>query len=149
MTRKILVLLLGVFLTLGATACDDDTGSVSDGDTSEDVSDATPDALVGEDVTVSGTVQEVVAGRAFTLTDATVEEGTATTDGDLAVIATEEDVDVSPSDQVVVTGTLHDVDIADEVQEFEDLFGVSLDDDAIAQFEGREVLIATSVETSG
>lgn len=152
MTRKMLTLVLGASLVLGAAACDDGgdgTASVPDGGTTEETGEATPDAVLGgEQVTVSGTVEEVVAGRAFMLTDATVEEGTATTDGDLAVIVADEDADVSRSDQVVVTGTLHEFDIADEIEEFEDLFGVTLDEDALAQFDGRQVLLASSVETS-
>lgn len=56
---------------------------------------------------------------------------------------------MSASDQVTLTGTLHEVDIADEVQEFENLFGVTLDPDALAALEGRQLLLASSVETDG
>lgn len=151
MTRRMLMLVLSAFLVLGAAACDDageDTTGVGDDRTTEATGEATTDGILGgEQVTVSGTVQEVVAGRAFTLTDATVEEGTATTDGDLAVIASD-DAGVSQSDEVVVTGTLYEVDIADEIQEFQDLFGVTLDEDALERFEGRQLLLASSVEPS-
>jgi hypothetical protein len=143
MRRTVLALLTGALLIVGTVACDDTAGTTEP--TSEDSPDITLD---GEPVTVSGTVDEVVAGQAFTMTDATVEEGTATIDGDLAVLVTDEDADVSPSDQVVVTGTLHQLDLADEAQELEDLLGVSLDDDVIAQLEGRDVLLASSVDTS-
>ena len=135
MTRRIVVLLLGGVLFLGATACEDAVDTSSTGGTPAADS---PDLTTGgEQVTVTGTVEEVVAGQAFTLTDATVEEGTATTDGDLAVISGDQDTAVAPSDRVTVTGTLHELDVADEVQELEDRFGISIDDGILSTFEGR------------
>lgn len=66
-----------------------------------------------------------------------------------AVIGRNITATVSASDQVTLTGTVHEVDIADEVQEFENLFGVTLDPDALAALEGRQLLLASSVETDG
>lgn len=150
MTRKIMMLALGGVLVLGAVACDDGASDTSAVDDATETTEPSPGGMLdGEQVTVSGTVEEVLAGRAFTLTDATVEEGTATTDGDLAVLVSDEDAGVSQADQVLVTGTLHEVDVSEQLEDLEDLFGIRLDEDVVAQFEGRQLIIASEVETTG
>jgi hypothetical protein len=145
-----MVPVLGGLLLLGAVACENTNGSSSDpnGGTTQEATESPDLSLGGEEVTVSGTVQEVVAGQVFTLTDATVEDGTAATDGELAVVATDGSVDVSASERVTVTGTLHEVDVADEAEQLEDLLGITLPREVLAQFEGREVLIASSVQAA-
>ncbi len=85
---------------------------------SEPSAETTGDATLsdGEEVTVRGTVDDVIADAAFTLTDVTVEEGTVDKEGEVTVIATEGDADVSKSEGVVVTGTLLSVDISEDLQ---------------------------------
>src|SRR5215211_5292125 len=122
--RKTLALTLGAFLLLAA-ACGDGDMTVGEGgapeSSAETASDATPGD--GEEETVSGTVDnvlDVITGTVFTLTDATVEDGTVDTEGGVAVIVTESDTDVSQSEEVVVTGTLFDA--SDAAQKLQDLF---------------------------
>src|SRR5215216_7562160 len=126
--RRTLALTLGAFLLL-ASACGDGDTTLGEGapeSPAETVSDAT--LVDGEDVTVSGTVDDVldvIAGTVFTLTDATVEDGTVDTEGGVAVIVTESDTDVSESEEVIVTGDLFDA--SDAAQELENLFGANVD----------------------
>ena len=141
--RRTLRLTLGACLLLAA-ACGDGDGTVG-GDASEPTADAISDALGdGEQVTVTGTVDDVFGDTAFTLTDATFEEGTAGTDGEVTVIVTD-GVDVSGSEGVVVTGTLLSVDVADDMQQLEDLFGANVDDEVLALLDDQQVVIASSV----
>jgi uncharacterized protein YlzI (FlbEa/FlbD family) len=140
--RRTLALTLGAFLLLAAACGDGDTT------TSEGELETTPDATLvdGEEVTVSGTVDDVldvIAGTVFTLIDATIEDGTVDTEGEVAVVS-EGDADVSESEEVVVTGTLFDA--SDDVQELEDLFGANVDDEMLAFLNGQQVIIASSVQ---
>lgn len=147
--RRMLALTLGAFLLL-ATACGDGDTTAGEG-APEPTAETAPDATVGdgEEVTVTGTVGDVVADIAFTLNDATVEEGTVDTQGEVAVLVTEGDADVSESEEVVVTGTLLSVDVADDVQELEDVLGVNVDDEMLemlALLDTQQVVIASSVD---
>jgi len=140
--RRTLALTLGAFLLLAAACGDGDTT------TSEGAPETTPDATLvdGEEVTVSGTVDDVldvIAGTVFTLIDATIEDGTVDTEGEVAVVS-EGDADVSESEEVVVTGTLFDASA--DVQELEDLFGANVDDEMLAFLNGQQVIIASSVQ---
>jgi hypothetical protein len=141
--RRTLQLTLGTCLLLAA-ACGDGGATVG-GDAPEPTADAIGDALGdGEAVTVTGTVDDVFGDTAFTLTDAIFEEGTVGTEGDVTVIATD-GADVSESEAVVVTGTLLSVDVADDVQQLEDLFGANVDDEVMALLDDQQVVIASSV----
>jgi hypothetical protein len=145
--RKTLVLMLGAFLLLAAACGDGDTtvGGGASESPAETASDAT--LVDGEEVTVSGTVDDVldvITGTLFTLTDAAVEDGTVDTEGGVAVIVTEGDTDVSESEEVVVTGSLFDA--SDAAQQLEDLFGANVDDEMLALLDGQQVIIASSVE---
>jgi hypothetical protein len=147
--RRTFALTLAAFLLL-ATACGNGDTTVGEG-ASEPTAETTPDATLGdgEQVRVRGTVGDVIADVAFTLSDATVEEGTVDTQGEVAVIVTEGDADISESEEVVVTGTLLSVDVADEVQELEDLLGVNVDDEMLemlALLDAQQVVIASSVD---
>jgi acyl carrier protein len=139
-----LVLGLGSLLALAAAACEAD-GTTSGG-TSPTA--ATPEATKGALVTVTGTVEEVFADRAFTLTDATAETGSLETPGDVAVIVGDGDAQVTESERVVVTGTLHSIDVADQIQELEELFGVQIDEEALERFQGQHLIVASRVEAS-
>src|SRR5215216_2701257 len=145
--RKTLALTLGAFLLLAA-ACGDGDTTVGEGapeSSAETASDATPGD--GEEVTVSGTVDnvlDVITGTVFTLIEATVEDGTVDTEGGVAVIVTEGDTDVSQSEEVLVTGTLFDA--TDAAQELQDLFGANVDDEMLAFLDGQQVIIASSVD---
>jgi len=145
--RKTLALTLGAFLLLAA-ACGDGETTVGEGAPESPAETASEGTLVdGEEVTVSGTVDDVldvITGTLFTLTDAAVEDGTVDTEGGVAVIVTEGDTDVSESEEVVVTGTLFDA--TDAAQQLEDLFGANVDDEMLALLDGQQVIIASSVE---
>ena len=147
--RKI-ALTLGAFLLL-ASACGDGDTTVGEGAPESPAETASDVTLVdGEDVTVSGTVDDVldvITGTVFTLTDAAVEDGTVDTEGEVAVIVTEGDTDVSESDEVVVTGDLFDA--SDAAQELENLFGANVDDEMLAFLDGQQVMIASSVDEVG
>jgi hypothetical protein len=141
--RRALQLILGACLLLAA-ACGDGDSTVG-GDAPEPTADAISDALGdGEEVTVTGTVDDVFGDTAFTLTDATFEEGTAGTEGEVMVIVID-GADVSESEGVVVTGTLLSVDVADDAQQLDDLFGANIDDEVIALLDDQQVVIASSV----
>lgn len=145
--RRMLALTLGAFLLL-ATACGDGDTTAGEG-APEPTAETAPDATVGDGEAVTGTVGDVVADIAFTLNDATVEEGTVDTQGEVAVLVTEGDADVSESEEVVVTGTLLSVDVADDVQELEDVLGVNVDDEMLemlALLDTQQVVIASSVD---
>ncbi len=141
-----------VLLTLGASpllaaACGDGDTGIGGGATADTTA---GDALGAEgEVTVRGTVDDVIADMAFTLTDATVEEGTLETDGEVAVVVTEADADVSESATVVVTGTLFSVEVSEDAQELQDLFGVNIDDEVLSLLEDQEVILASSVDEGG
>lgn len=144
--RRTLALALGALLLLAA-ACGDDDPPVDDG-APEPTAETAQDSTLGEgeDVTVRGTVDDVVAGVAFTLTDATVEEGTADAEGEVAVIMIEGDSAVAESEEVIVSGTLLSLDISDNVQELETLFGADVDDEILAFLDGQRVIVASSVD---
>lgn len=138
--------ILGALLLLAA-ACGDGDTTVDEGG-SEPTAETTTEATLGEgeEVTVRGTVDDVIAGTVFTLTDVTVEEGTVDTEGGVAVITTEGDANVSESDGVVVTGTLLSVDVSDDVQELEDLLGADVNEEILALADDQQVIIASSVD---
>lgn len=143
-TQRTLVLMLGALL-LFAAACGEGNATGGEGapkPTGVTASDATLGD--GEEVTLRGTVDDVIAGMVLTLTDATIEQGTVNTEGEVAVIVTEGGADVFESEEVVVTGTL--VDVSDGVQELEDLFGTNVDEEMLAFLDGQQVVIASSVD---
>lgn len=141
--RRTLARCLGAVLLLAA-ACADGDAPIGGGPTAETTA---GEALGGEgEVTVRGTVDDVIADMAFTLTDATVEEGTLETDGEVAVVVTDGDADVSESEAVVVTGTLFSFDVSEGAQELQDLLGANIDDEVLALLEDQEVVLASSVD---
>ncbi len=99
-------------------------------------------------VTVEGTVSTVLADQAFLLTDASVQEGEATIDGDLPVVVTGTPTSVSSDEQVTVSGTLTQAAAGSELRDLEQQVGLHVDDRILRRIEGGQLLVASSVETS-
>ena len=88
--------------------------------------------LAGEDVTISGEVNELLSTVAFDLRGA--GWSVVVLDADQAVL--------EPGDAVDVTGTVRQLNTV----ELEEDYGLDLDDDLYAPYEGDLVLVADSVE---
>jgi hypothetical protein len=99
-------------------------------------------------VTVRGTVSSVLADRAFLLTDASVQEGEATIDGDLPVVVTGTATSVSSNEQVTVSGTLAQATVGSELRDLEEQIGLRVDDRILRRIEGGQLLVASSVEAA-
>lgn len=99
-----------------------------------------PDDLVGQELTVTGTVQQTLAPGAFVL----VRTDTATSFEPLLVVAADSP-DVQQDQSVRATGTVVRFD-ADDVASGA---GVALDAEALRELEGSLYLVADSVETLG
>jgi hypothetical protein len=100
-----------------------------------------------ERVTVTGTVSRRLADEAFMLTDATVEDGTATIDNDLPVVVTGTTASVDADEQVTVTGTLMQAALGDELRSLEAQIGIDVDDRILDRLEGGQLLVASSIST--
>ncbi|MEJ5914630.1 hypothetical protein [Pseudokineococcus sp. 1T1Z-3] len=98
------------------------------------------DSYVGEEVTLSADVNEVLSDSAFTIA------GTGdTTVGEFLVVDSASTSGLEPELTVQATGTV--MEAFDVVTVEEDL-GVDLDDDLYSDWEGQNYLMATSVDTS-
>lgn len=87
--------------------------------------------LAGEPVTISGEVQDVISTVSFRLAGA----------GWQVVVLDAEQAAVDEGDFVQVEGTVRQLNIA----ELEDEFGLDLDDELYADYEGDLVLVAENV----
>lgn len=150
--------------TLGLAACNDTAGSEAGADV-EDITEENPEAevdpaaddeivddedytpfadfgedvqsYVGETVTVSADVNEVISDMAFTIA------GTENTMIDpLLIISAESNADVEEDAAVAVTGTVHEAFVITDV---EDEFGIDLDDELFAEWEQQHYITATNI----
>lgn len=159
----------GVFAVsaLSLTACSEDTAGPETGTDVEDVqeedvveedveedvaADGPYDGLydtafyddinsyVGEEVTLSADVNEVISSSSFTIA------GTDDTDVEaLLVVSATEVTDLEPDLTVAVTGT---VEQAFDLTTVEEDLGVDLDDDLYDAWDQEPYLVASSVDTS-
>ncbi len=152
---------------LGLSACSDDTAGPEEGASVEDVVDEEApaedeaaadgavgpydgvydstfyedyDSYVGEVVTVSAEVNEIISPNAFTIAgtdDTTVEE--------LLIVHNLDAAEIEQGLTVAVTGTVGEAFVLTEV---EDEFGVDLDDGPYADYEEERYIDATEVDMS-
>lgn len=98
------------------------------------------DSYVGQEVTVSADVNEVLSTSSFTIA------GTDDTDvEELLVVGATEVSGLEPDLAVAVTGTVQE---AFDLPAVEDELGVDLDDDLYTSWEEEPYLVAESVDTS-
>lgn len=91
------------------------------------------DQLAGEEVTTSGTVSELLSTVAFRLEGANWS----------VVVLDSEQATVAPGDMAEVTGTVRQMNIT----EIEEDYGLDLDDELYADYEGDLVLVADQVSS--
>lgn len=129
----ILVILVAVWIVLAAF---DDSAGPQQGVTLEQVTDE-PDELEGRSVTVSGELAEfVVPGRAFPL-------GEGFRDTVLVIPASGTQVPPLEEDDVLqVTGVVH---ARFEPAELDDETDLAVEDEIFDPFDGRPVIVATSI----
>ena len=98
------------------------------------------DSYVGEEVTLSADVNEIVSEKSFTIagTDDTTVEA-------LLVLADGQMEEVTPGLTVSVTGTVME---SFDLPTVEEETGLDLDDEAFADFDGENYVVAESVDTS-
>ncbi|MGY1683199.1 hypothetical protein [Geodermatophilus sp. SYSU D01176] len=141
--------------TLGLTACSDTAGSEAGADVEDVVEEEAleeepfegpydtefhegVDEYVGEQVTLSADVNEVITPEAFTIagTDDTTVEA-------LLVVGATGNAQLAPETTVEVTGTVQEPFVVTEVEEE---LGVDLDDALFAEWEQEPYVVADSVE---
>ncbi len=148
-----------LLLSLLLAACQDTSAGPEVGTDLEDVAGAAPEltepvaeeealdpALVGQQVTVSADVSEVVSPAAFvlgedTLSSVLVVSAPAADFGEIGL--TVDDALADDDTVVTVTGTVRQFDIAG----FEEEFGVDYDDELFEVYEGQSVIVADRVRT--
>ncbi|NJC24014.1 putative small secreted protein [Arthrobacter pigmenti] len=98
------------------------------------------DSYVNEEVTLSADVNEIVSDTSFTIagTDDTTVEA-------LLVVAQGEMEEVTPGLTVSVTGTVYE---SFDLPTVEDETGLDLEDEAFADWDGENYIVAQSVDTS-
>lgn len=98
------------------------------------------DSYVGEEVTLSADVNEIVSDKSFTIagTDDTTVDA-------LLVIAEGEMQEVTPGLTVSVTGTVME---SFDLPTVEEDTGLDLEDDAFADWDGENYIVAETVDTS-
>lgn len=103
-----------------------------------------PDEYIGQTVTVSGEVAEVIGPQTFSI-GAQDEAG----GGTLLVVGAQplaeivaEDEEIAAEDVVGVSGTVREFDIP----AIEEEIGADLDDAALAEFEGNPAIVANNVD---
>lgn len=98
------------------------------------------DSYVGETVTLSADVNEIVSDRSFTIagTDDTTVEA-------LLVLADGQMEEVTPGLTVSVTGTVME---SFDLPTVEEETGLDLDDEAFTDFDGEKYVVAENVDTS-
>ncbi len=99
-----------------------------------------PEPFVGQRVTVSSEVEEVISTSAFTL-----DSPTAIGNRLLVIRITPGEVTVIEGVPVQVTGTVREF----ELPAIEEEVGVALDDEAFTEFEGRPAIVAQSISPLG
>lgn len=99
-----------------------------------------PDAMYGQMVTISGGVQEIITPHAITIGNDEPLVG----DTVLVVGADDFDTSVTEEDAILVTGEVQRF----EIGAVEGALGVDLDDEALADYDGKAVLVASEVEVN-
>lgn len=150
---RVALVLMMVALGLFAVACADaDTngdvgvdedigvnGTAEVDDTLEAITD-NPSAYVGQQVTVDGDVNVVLNDQAFTIANETM------TDDDEVLVINAGQVDpatLQEDTEVRVTGEVVQFTQADVEQQY----GLDLDEQLTAEFEGRPAIVAQSIQT--
>lgn len=144
--RSLLSLMLSALLFV---ACADTAGpeqGTDAGDVQQDQTQAfnereffeNPDNFVGQQVTVSGKVTEVLRPRAFRLSG----EGAGATP---LLVVSPAVANVATGQVVRVTGTVQRFDIPGWVREFGQDFGFDFNDPVFQEFVGRATIVAESV----
>ena len=152
---RIAVAAFAAVSTVGLTACSGTAGSEAGADVEDVVEEesavAEPyegpydtdfydgvDGYVGEQVTLSADVNEVITPEAFTIagTDDTTVEA-------LLVVGATGNAELAPETTVEVTGTVQDAFVVTEVEEE---LGVDLDDALFAEWEQEPYVVADGVE---
>lgn len=97
-------------------------------------------SYIGEEVTVSADVNEIVSNTSFTIagTDDTTVEA-------LLVVTQEEVTGIEPGMAVAVTGTVME---SFDLPTVEDDAGLDLEEDAHADYDGENYIVASEVDTS-
>lgn len=95
------------------------------------------DSYVGQEVTLSAEVAEVVSDKAFSIAGGDVEA--------LLIVGAESQNDIEPGQLVKVTGT---VKKALTVTELEDELQFELDDNLFIDWEGEPYVVATKVDST-
>lgn len=146
---------IALVAAVALTGCGDDSAGPEQGTDVEDVAEAEPDEndmpgddLLGQDVTVSGEITEVVADDAFWLGagGGLFDEGApvVSTSGDFTEFGIDDPEGLVESDTILqVTGTVEEFVLLD----FEEEWGVDLEDDAYEDLEGEAVIVAEDVST--
>lgn len=147
-------------LAFGLTACGEDETAGSEA--SVDVQDVQQDAVeeegyaydgiydasfyddvqsyVGQEVTLSANVNQVISPMAFTIA------GTGDTEvSEMLVVSSNENSELQPDLAVQVTGTVRQ---AFEVPAVEEELGIELDDSLYSDWEGQPYLVASNIDTS-
>lgn len=136
------------------TGCASDSAGPEEGTTVEDVAEAEPDEiepgddLLGETVTVSGELTEVIAPGAFWLGagGGLFEEGAPVVSaaGEFTAWGIEDPEALVEEDTILqVTGTVAEFVLVD----YEEEWGIDLDDDLYEELEGEAVIVAEEVAT--
>ena len=115
-----------------------DAGTDPDNLTFEDISDDL-ESRVGEKITVTAMVEDVITPGVFTIN--AIDGNTLEP---IAVVDARPGEDLEAGSEVVVTGTVHDSFIPNEV---ENLLDVQLEDELLSGYETRPYLRATEVRT--
>lgn len=161
-TVRTTVVVVAALSTVGLSACGGDTAGTETGADVEDVAGDEPaagaqepladpyagvydtafsegiDSYVGQDVTLSADVDEIITPEAFTIAgadDTTVES--------LLVVGATGNDQLSPETTVQVTGTVQD---AFTITEVEEQLGVDLDDALFTEYEQEPYVMAQGVE---
>lgn len=138
-TQKILPMLLALSLAFGATACQDDSAGPEVGADVEDVQieefGADPEAFIGEEVTVSGAVSEVLGPNSFTI-------GGGDVGGDALLVVSATTFDLNEGEVVEVTG---EVTADFVVADVEDDLAIDFTPD-IETFVSENYIVASEVE---
>ena len=155
MRKRAMVAPIALAAAIGLTGCGEDSAGPEQGDTVEDVAEAEPDDddtagndLLGQDVTVSGEITEVVADDAFWLGagGGWFEDGApvVSTTGDFTSFGIDDPASLVDADTIVqVSGTVEEFVLLD----FESEWGIDLDDGVYEDLEGEAVIVADDVST--
>jgi hypothetical protein len=114
---------------------DSESASESASEPAADEVFADPESYLGEQVTVSGQVSEVVDANSFRI-------GGEDVGGEALLVTSADQANVEPDQNVQVTGTVQQFNLG----EFEDEYGFDYDEGLYGDFEGEPVIVADSVE---